>query len=37
MELGGLPFDEVDEVFAYDEGERERSLATWREAHWRYL
>jgi uncharacterized protein YhfF len=26
-------FDEVDEAFARDEGEGDRSLAYWREAH----
>lgn len=30
-------FDEVDEAFAYDEGEGDRSLAYWREAHRRYF
>jgi uncharacterized protein YhfF len=28
------PFDEVDEGFAYDEGEGDQSLAYWREVHW---
>lgn len=27
------PFNEVDPQFAYDEGEGDRSLAFWREAH----
>ena len=31
------PFDEVDEAFARDEGEGDRSLSWWREAHWRYF
>ena len=31
------PFDEVDERFAYEEGEGDRSLEYWREAHWRFL
>ena len=30
-------FDEVDEQFAYDEGEGDRSYAYWRDAHERYL
>jgi uncharacterized protein YhfF len=30
-------FDEVDEAFAYDEGEGDRSLKYWREAHTRYF
>lgn len=29
-------FDEVDERFAFDEGEDDRTLATWREGHRRY-
>ena len=28
------PFNEVDEQFAYDEGEGDRSLAYWRQVHW---
>jgi uncharacterized protein YhfF len=27
-------FNEVDDRFAYDEGEGDRSLAYWREVHW---
>lgn len=27
----------VDEKFAYDEGEGDRSLAYWREAHWLFF
>ncbi|WP_234661780.1 ASCH domain-containing protein [Agromyces marinus] len=30
------PFDSVDAAFAYDEGEGDRSLASWRENHRRY-
>ena len=30
-------FDEVDEQFAYDEGEGFRSLADWREGHQAYF
>lgn len=29
------PYNQVDAQFAYDEGEGDRSLATWRGAHWR--
>jgi uncharacterized protein YhfF len=29
------PFSEVDERQAYDEGEGDRTLAYWREVHWR--
>jgi uncharacterized protein YhfF len=32
-----LPFDQVDAVFAFDEGEGDRSLEYWREAHWAYF
>jgi uncharacterized protein YhfF len=32
-ELVQRRFDEVDEQFAYDEGEGDRSLAYWRKAH----
>jgi uncharacterized protein YhfF len=31
------PFDEVDERFAYEEGEGDRSLEYWRAAHWRFF
>jgi len=30
-------FDEVDEAFAYDEGEDDRSLQAWREGHRRFF
>jgi uncharacterized protein YhfF len=36
-ELVQRRFDEVDEQFAYDEGEGDRSLAYWRKAHERYF
>ena len=29
------PYDQVDARFAYEEGEGDRSLEYWREAHWR--
>ena len=31
------PYDRVDARFAYDEGEGDRSLEYWREAHWRFF
>jgi uncharacterized protein YhfF len=31
------PFNQVDAQFAYDEGEGDRSLATWREDHWSFF
>jgi ASCH domain len=37
IELTQRQFDQVDEAFAYDEGEGDRSLAYWREAHNRYF
>ncbi|WP_258063380.1 MULTISPECIES: ASCH domain-containing protein [unclassified Pseudoclavibacter] len=35
-ELRVGPFDSVDEAFAYDEGEDDRSLESWRREHQRY-
>ena len=32
-----LPYNEVPSEFAYDEGEGNRSLAYWRQAHWSYF
>jgi uncharacterized protein YhfF len=40
LETTGLEmrrFDEVDEAFAFDEGEGDRTLAYWRQAHRRYF
>ena len=31
------PYNEVDAQFAYDEGEGDRSLQFWRDAHWRFF
>ncbi len=31
------PYNQVDAQFAYDEGEGDRSLAYWREGHWRFF
>jgi uncharacterized protein YhfF len=31
------PFEKVDERFAWEEGEGDRSLKSWREAHWRHF
>ena len=36
-ELEQRRFYDVDDQFAYDEGEGDRSLAYWREAHKRYF
>jgi uncharacterized protein YhfF len=32
-----LPFDEVDERFAWDGGEWDRTLASWRENYWAFI
>ena len=37
VEMQIKPFDQVDAQFAYDEGEGDRSLEYWRDAHWRYF
>lgn len=31
------PYNEVDARFAHDEGEGDRSLQHWRDAHWRFF
>lgn len=31
------PYNQVDASFAFDEGEGDRSLAYWRQAHWAYF
>ena len=31
------PYDEVDARFAYEEGEGDRSLEYWRDAHWHFF
>ena len=37
LEVRVIPFAEVDAVFAFDEGEGDRSLDYWREAHQRFF
>lgn len=37
IEVTVTPYNQVKAQFAYDEGEGDRSLAYWREAHWRYF
>jgi uncharacterized protein YhfF len=32
-----LPYGQVDDAFARDEGEGDGTLAGWRDAHWRYF
>jgi uncharacterized protein YhfF len=36
-EIRHLPFYAVDEAFAYDEGEDDRTLSSWRDGHWVYF
>jgi len=36
-ELTQRRFDEVDAAFAFDEGEGDRTLASWRRAHQNYF
>lgn len=35
--LRAVPFRDVDAAFAWDEGEGDRTLADWREGHWRFF
>lgn len=37
IEVRIIPFNQVEEAFAYDEGEDTRTLAQWREGHWRFF
>lgn len=37
VEVAIRPYNQVDAQFAYDEGEGDRSLGYWREAHWRFF
>lgn len=37
VEMEIKPYDQVDAAFAYEEGEGDRSLAYWREAHRRFF
>ena len=37
IELRVMPFNEVDEQFAFDEGEGDQSLDYWRQVHWEYF
>ncbi|MBI1278311.1 MAG: ASCH domain-containing protein [Anaerolineaceae bacterium] len=36
-EVTVTPYEDVPAEFAYDEGEGDRSLDYWRQAHWRYF
>ncbi len=37
VEVRIVAFDQVDEAFAREEGEGDRTLAYWRQAHWNYF
>ncbi|MCW4457880.1 ASCH domain-containing protein [Microbacterium sp. MPKO10] len=37
VELRVAPFAAVDAQFAYDEGEDDRTLESWRHEHWRFF
>ncbi len=37
IEIFIVPFCEVDKRFAYEEGEGDRSLESWRREHWNYF
>lgn len=37
VEVRTMPFSQVDDQFAHDEGEGDRTLAWWREAHRTYF
>jgi uncharacterized protein YhfF len=37
VEVTVRPYNEVDVQFAHDEGEGDRSLAYWRDAHWTFF
>jgi uncharacterized protein YhfF len=37
VEIEIRPYNEVDERFAHDEGEGDRSLDHWRKAHWNFF
>jgi len=37
LELTPRRFDEIDQAFAFEEGEDDRTLASWREAHENYF
>ncbi len=36
-EINIRPYNEVDADFAYEEGEDDRTLASWRIAHWKFF
>jgi uncharacterized protein YhfF len=36
-EVRVVPFDQVDAQFAYEEGEDDRTLESWRREHWKFF
>ena len=36
-EVRVVPFDQVDAQFAYEEGEDDRTLESWRKEHWKFF
>jgi len=36
-EVRVLPYDQVDAQFAYEEGEDDRTLESWRREHWKFF
>jgi uncharacterized protein YhfF len=36
-EIRHIPFRDVDAAFAYDEGEDDQTLESWRKGHWDYF
>ncbi|MFN8414438.1 MAG: ASCH domain-containing protein [Anaerolineales bacterium] len=37
IEVNIIPFNEVDEAFAWDGGEEDRTLDSWRRIYWEYI
>lgn len=37
IEVRVIPYDEVTPDYAWEGGERDRSMATWRDMYWRYI
>jgi uncharacterized protein YhfF len=37
VEVEVKPFNQVDSQFAFDEGEGNRTIEFWRDAHWRFF
>jgi len=37
IQVNVIPFEDVDAQFAYDEGEDDRTLDSWRREHWKFF